>query len=141
MSDAVESDEFEFGISESASVSRHPLNIGFLFQVVSLGGIVAACLRTLVTEDAVTEASLGRLLAFGMTGGLFVGGLLSYYYFKSKGYGLVGSVAGVGVGAVAAALTMVRAESFFEVAIIAFAGSWILVVAMLAASRWRVEGD
>ncbi|MFN3192405.1 MAG: hypothetical protein ACE361_17975 [Aureliella sp.] len=140
-SSATDADDFEFGKSDAASISRHPMNIGFLFQVVSLGGIMAACLRSLVGEDAVTGESLTRLLAIGMTVGLFVGCFLGFYYFKSSGYGLVGSAAGVAVGAVAASLTLVRAEYFLEVASIAFAGSWILIVAMLAASRWRVEGD
>lgn len=133
-------EDYEFGVSESPTLSRHPINIGFLFQVVSLGGILAACLRTLVGEDAVTGESIGRLLGIGMTAGLLFGGFLGFYYFKSKGYGLVCSVAGVAVGAVSGALTLVRAEFFLEVATIAFAGSWILIVVMLAASRWRVEG-
>lgn len=128
---------YEFGKAAKPRVSRHPLNIAFLFHLLSACAILAACLRLLVGDDFVTQESAGRFFVGGVCVGFVIGTSLGFYYFRSKAYGVSCSLAGVAVGGVAGMLGLIRGTHFLEVMGLAFVGSWILVFAMLLAARWR----
>jgi hypothetical protein len=130
-------DAYEFGKAAKPSVSRHPLNIAFLFHALSASAILAACLRLLVGDDSVTQESAQRLFVGGVCMGLLIGTGLGFYYFRSKSYGFFCALAGLVVGGVAGMLALIRSAYFMEVMGLAFVGGWILVLAMLLAARYR----
>lgn len=107
-----------------------------MFYIVTVGGILSACLRTLVGSPVLTGESLQRLILAGIVVGWVSGLLLGLYVIRGRLAAVLCSCVGILVGAVAGALALVRAEYFGEIAAIAFFGCWIMVLAMLISARF-----
>jgi hypothetical protein len=131
--------EFGEASQKKPSESRNPISIAMLFYVLTLAAIVAACLGRLSVSARVTSGAVVSAAIACSFVGLLIGFLGGTFYFKSVKASLIGLAVGTGLGAVAGALTLIAEEHFVPLMTIAFAGSWLLVVAILMAARWRVR--
>ena len=127
--------KFEFGKPDQAT-QRGSLTVGMLFYFMTLGGIISACLATLVGNAALTDEALTRVLLITVGIGFLSGGVIGFYYLKSRKAALIGCCAGILVGAVAGGLALVRAEHFTQIMLIAFGGCALLMLVMLLAMRF-----
>ena len=135
---------FEMGAKSTVDLAgssihgqRNPLSIALLFYLVTVGGILSACLRSLVSSEVATTQSLTRLLVSGAIVGFFGGGGLGFFYFRSSRAGMMASALGLVIGIVAGALALVEGKFFLELLLLGFAGSWLLIVVMLLSARFQ----
>lgn len=126
-------------LDSSWSKQRSPLTMAMLFYVVTVSGIISACLRTLVGNQAVTTQSMTVVLLAGIVIGLIGGGLIGLVYFKTIKAGFIASSMGILVGGLAGGLALVDGKYFMEVTFIAFGGSWMLILIMLLSARFRQD--
>ncbi len=131
----------EFGgrLPQQAVGSRNPISIAMLFYVLTLAGIVAACLSKLTGNEGLTFTVLGTAAAAGSFLGLLIGFFGGTFYFKSIKASFIGLGVGLLLGAVGGVLTAVREIHFLPMMLIAFSGCWLLVVVMLLGARFQVR--
>lgn len=132
----VKADPFEFEKRSEQSV-QSPLTITLLFYIVTMGGIVSACLATLGGNENVTVLAVAAALGVGATIGIKLGVFVGLFYFRRLRDCGVGAVVGAGVGLVAGGLSLVSSEDYWTVASLSFVGCWLLVLLMLASARFR----
>jgi hypothetical protein len=128
-------ENFDFGSTERSG-REHPITVALMFYVVTLGGIISACLRTLVGNESLTEASLQWVVLAGIVIGLISGGAIGFYVIKGRKAAVVSSCMGIVVGALAGGLAMVQGTHFVEIATISFIGCWLLISVMLLSARY-----
>ncbi len=114
---------------------RSPISLAFLFNLMTFGGIISACLRTLTKDGSVTTEALGALILLGVVIGAVAGGVLGLFYFRSFSLTAIACVCGVGVGAIAGAVALIHSDRFLEIGAIACSGSWAVVLAMCLVAR------
>ena len=116
---------------------RSPITLAFLFYLVTFGGIVSSCLGTLSVNEGTTRESLQLALAvcggLGMAIGFFLG-LLRFRRWSLAGLGML---SGAVIGAIAGALTRISVDNFLQINLIACSGSWLMIVVMCLAARYR----
>lgn len=129
---------FETASKKSVSAGKHrsPVTISLLFYVVTLGAILAACLRSLVGGDAVTPQTLAQSLILMSILGVMSGAVLGLFYLRSWRAVLIGVVVGVVVGCTAGGLALIDPGNFFELALLTFVGCWLLILTMLLSARF-----
>ncbi len=116
---------------------RGPITIAFLFYLVTVGAIISACLRTLTSDT--TGRAIVQMVFIGIAIGLVGGGVVGVFYFRTLRFAVIGTLVGTVVGAIAGGLALVDNERFVELASIAFCGSWLMIVVMLVAARFRSD--
>ncbi|MEM7557817.1 MAG: hypothetical protein AAF394_01715 [Planctomycetota bacterium] len=131
-----EADPFEFEKRREQS-AQSPLTITLLFYIVTMGGIVSACLATLSGNENVTVLALAAALGVGATIGIMLGVFVGLFYFRRVRDCGVSAVVGAGVGLVAGGLSLVSSEDYWTVASLSFVGCWLLALLMLASARFR----
>ncbi|MCA9131612.1 MAG: hypothetical protein KDA45_00585 [Planctomycetales bacterium] len=112
------------------------ITLGYLFYMVTLGAILAACLRPVAHSQWVTGQSLTLLIANGIGLGVFVGVLLGRFYFHSMLAVGLGVGLGLLVGSIAGALALIAATEFNQLALLAFGGGWLIVLFMSLVARF-----
>ena len=128
--------QFEFEQRREQS-AQSPLTITLLFYIVTMGGIVSACLSTLSGNENVTTVAVAVALGAGATIGVKLGIFVGLFYFRRVRDCGIGAVVGAGVGLVAGGLSLVSSEDYWSVASLSFAGCWLLVLLMLVSARFR----
>lgn len=123
--------------SASRARSRSPITLAFLFYLVTIGGILSACLRPLADSNLVTGVTLAVLIGIGIGLGVVSGAVLGLFFYRSLIVGLIGAGVGVAVGGLAGALSLVETQRFVELGFIAFGGSWLLIVIMCISAHFR----
>ncbi len=118
---------------------RSPITLAFLFYLVTFGGIVSACLRTLLDNDAVSTLSLQMAMTVCGGIGMVIGFLLGLLRFRSWELAGSGTVGGLCVGLIAGALTLISAPNFLQINLIACTGGWLMIVAMCLAARRKTQ--
>ncbi len=125
----------------SRETQRKPLSIALLFYLVTLAAIVAASLRHLPNDDAITvEALIAALVAGGIIG-LGFGLAAGITYFKSGTATTIAMASGILIGCAAGAVALIRAEHFIANMSIAFGGCWIVILMMLTTARFQASVD
>lgn len=131
-----EADPFEFE-ERSEQSPQSPLTITLLFYIVTMGGIVSACLATLGGNENVTVLAVAAALGVGATIGVVLGIFVGLFYFRRVRDCGVGAGVGAGVGLVAGGLSLVSSEDYWTVATLSFFGCWLLALLMLTSARFR----
>ncbi len=126
--------------STSATPRTSPFTIALLFYVVTLGGIVSACLRTLIGNEFATARVLVTMLVAGAVFGLIFGAATGVIRFRTFAAALIGAGVGTVIGSLAGSLALVSGQHFSEIALTAFGGCWVLVLLMLAVARFTPDG-
>ncbi len=116
---------------------RSPITLAFLFYLVTVGGIISACLGTLAGNPAATRESLEMAMMVCGGIGMVIGFLLGLLRFRSWKLAAWGTLSGLFVGLIAAALTMISAEDFLQVNLIASIGGWLMIVVMCLTARYK----
>lgn len=116
---------------------RSPITLAFLFYLVTFGGIISACLGTLADNEAVTRQSLQWALLVCGAIGMLIGFLLGLLRFRRWSIAATGTLSGLCVGLIAGAMTLISAENFLQVNLIAAVGGWLMIVAMCLTARYK----
>ncbi len=116
---------------------RSPITLAFLFYLVTFGAIISACLRTLTQDGSVTTESLGALIAAGAALGAAIGTGLGLFLYRSFSVAGIASLCGMVMGAIAGALALIGSQRFLEISAIACMSSWLVIVAMALAARYK----
>lgn len=125
------------GTNEPLLAQRSPITLAFLFYLVTFGAIISACLRTLTQDGSLTTESLGALIASGAALGAAIGTVLGIFLYRSFSVAGIAFLCGLFVGAIAGALALIGSQRFLEISTIACMSSWLVIVAMALAARYR----
>ncbi len=119
-----------------ASSVRRGASLAMLFYIVTVAAMLAACLRSLESEESISIVALVTILviASAVSGAVgFVAGWLRIGKFR---YALLGAFLGMAMGAVAGLLIQIRPEHFVNSMNTLYLGCWCIMLIMLTASRF-----
>jgi hypothetical protein len=121
-------------IGPSLAPEKNPISVGGIFLLVTASGILAACARyiNLSPDQPLSHESLLSVILGAAVIGAMIGIVFSIF---NPHYRWASILIGVVLGAVVGPLLLIGAEHHFEVSLIAYTGSYILIVLMLLVSR------
>lgn len=116
--------------------ARSPITLAFLFYLLTLGGIISACLRLVTANPAATREALGTSVTAGGIAVSLLAAFLALVRGQSWPAALLTTLAGLALGFIAGGLTLVSPTSFATLISIAFAGCWLIIASMCLTARY-----
>ena len=121
----------------SPNSNSDSVSLAFLFYVMTLSGIVAACVRMVIGNEFATWPTIWAVVGgYGATCWL-AGQIMAYQRHRTVAGTMIGGVVGALLGVVAGLITLIPAENYFDLLNAAFGGTLVLVVIMLILTRFQ----
>ncbi len=130
--------ETDSNTDKAASVAHSDsISLAFLFYVVTLSGIVAACVRMVIGNEFATWPTIWAVI--GGCGAIcwLTGQIMAYQRNRTVAGTMIGGAIGALLGVVAGLVTLIPAENYFDLLNAAFGGTLVLVAVMLVLTRFQ----